>query len=379
MRSRSNYECSKVFVIIGCLLLFSLNSPVLAADYVYIDSGVHDINEAIGGCLVVTSATVNLLPGSHIVALAGDGDIYALEGSIINITGCIVDGVLYIASTSTVTVYGSEFVLDGTAMDSNTIEIGNPTWVSVVHQLSGVYNDGTAFTINIDLEPQAKISLNWPQTTPEIVVFPATLSHDYGDVAIGETGTYVVQIMNVGNGDLQVNSVTLDAAGSADFTITSAPATPFTVPPNNTFGVDIEITFTPSTEAYVSTTVLIESNDAEQPLIEVQLSGTGVVISIPPEQQIGAINEFFTLSIENGTLVAYGPGNNPAKRLKAFQNMIKAASDLIEAGDYAQAVEQLESMAEKTDSEARPPDFVVGEATATINAMIEFLIADLSS
>lgn len=368
MRGKRNFECSKVFVTLGCLLLFSLTSPVLAADYVYIDSGDHDIDYAIGGYLGVANATVNLLSGSHIESLGVDGDIYALDGSIINITGCIVDGVLFITPTSTVTFYGSEFVLDGTPLDPTTVEIVNTSSSSAAHQLSGLYDDGTEFTINIDLDPLAKISLYWPIVSP--------LKWDYGEVAIGESPTCVVTIMNVESEDLEVYSVTFPD-GSADFTITDAPAAPFTIPPGESR--DIQITFTPSTEDYVERIMSIESNDAVRPIIEVKLSGAGVVVSIPPVQQIEVISEFFNLSIENGTLLGYGPSNSPEKRLKALRNMMKAVSDLISLEYYAQAAEQLGSIAKKTDGEKRPPDFVIGEAVATLNAKIESLIADLSS
>jgi hypothetical protein len=233
--------------------------------------------------------------------------------------------------------------------------------------------------MTISLDPSAKICLGWPAPEPEIVVYPATLSHDFGEVAIGEFETYVAQIMNIGTADLVVSSITMDPLGSADFTITSAPETPFTVAPSETFVVDIETTFAPTTEAYVSATLLIESDDADEPLVGVELSGTGVLVEIPPEEQIQNILDCFDQSVSDGTLLGYGPGNSPEKRLNALRNMICAASDLINAGYYAQAIEQLESVDKKTDGATRPPDFVVGEAVPVLNQMVKDLIIDLSS
>lgn len=376
-RNRKNGKVLAAFVV---LLLFTLARPVVAEDYVIIEGGTHDINYEIGGFLaVMNDATVNLLPGAHIVDLYGDGDLHALDVSTINITGGIIDGITYIVPTSLVTVYGSGFELDGAPLDPSTTEIKNTGSAPVTHQLSGTYEDSTAFTMTVSLDPDARICLNWPQPEPEIVVYPATLSHDFGDVAIGEFETYVVQIMNIGNADLVVSSVTLDPLGSADFTITSVPETPFTVAPSETFVVDIETTFTPTTEGYVSTTLLIESNDADEPLVGVELSGAGVVVEIPPAQQIQNILDFFNQSVSDGTLVGYGPGNSPEKRLNALRNMINAAGDLINDECYAQAIEQLESIDKKTDGEQRPPDFVVGEAVPVLNQMVKNLIADLSS
>ncbi|MHC5200100.1 MAG: FIMAH domain-containing protein, partial [Planctomycetota bacterium] len=95
--------------------------------------------------------------------------------------------------------------------------------------------------------------------------------------------------------------------------------------------------------------------------------------------QIQNILDFLDASVAEGSLLGYGPGNSASKRLKALRNMIESASDLIDAGDYAHAVDQLESVAKKTDDVAKPQDFVVGEATSTLNTMINELIADLAS
>ena len=372
-------KSTKVTAGIVLLLLFILAGPVIADNYVWISSGTHDIDYAIGGYLGVSNATVNLLAGSHIIALAGDGDLVALENSVINIKGGTIDGLTYIVSTATVTVFGSDFELDGTPVDPNTTEIYNPGPSYVNYELTGTFEDSSNFTINLSIDPDARIYLNQPepQTHPEIVVYPALLAHDYGDVNIGDSSTYVVQIQNVGNGEMEVNSVTLD--GSSDFAITSAPAAPFTIAPSESILVDIEITYTPSAAGTASTTVLIESDDEDESVVEVDLTGTGVVVEVPVEQQIQDIIDYLDDSVDAGTIIGYGPGNSPSKRLKALNNMLESASDLIAAEDYANAIAQLESVNKKTDGEKRPPDFIVGDNVATLNEMVNDLIEDLSS
>jgi len=379
MKSEGNHASTKVLTGIILLLLFSFASPVIAEDYVWISSGTHDIDYTIGGSLDVSNATVNLLTGSHIVALYGDGYLVALENSIVNIKGGTIDGGAFVVSTATVTVLGSDFVLDGTPVAPETTEIYNPGPSYADYVLTGTYEDSSSFTLNVNLDPDARLYLNQPEpeTHPEIVVYPATLAHDFGDVNVGDSTTYMVQIQNVGNGEMEVNSVTLD--GSADFAITSAPAMPFTIAPSESILVDIEITYTPSVEGYVSTTVLIASDDEDEPLVEVALSGVGVAVEVPPTQQIQDIIDSYNQSIAEGTIVGYGPGNSPAKRVKALLNMMKSASDLIIAEDSVQAIAQLESIAKKTDGEIRPPDFIVGDDVASFNLMVNNLIDDLSS
>ena len=73
----------------------------------------------------------------------------------------------------------------------------------------------------------------------------------------------------------------------------------------------------------------------------------------------------------------FDSGNN--RRLKAFGNMLDAVSDLINAQEYSQAIEQLQAIEKKCDGDATPPDFVVGEAASSLNAAIDALIEDLAS
>jgi hypothetical protein len=379
MKRKESHTGTKVLAGIVIFLLFGLASPVIAEDYVWISSGTHDIDYSIGGALDVSNATVNLLTGSHIVALYGDGFLTALENSIINIYGGTIDGGAFIVSTATVTVFGSDFVLDGTPVEPNVTEIYNPGPSYADYVLTGTYNDESSFTLNVNLDPDARIYLDQaePETHPEIVVYPTDLLYDFGDVNVGDSSTYVVQIQNVGNGELEVNSVTLE--GSADFAITAAPSTPFTIAPSEAILVDIEITYTPSAAGAVSTTLAIESDDEDESLVEVALGGVGVVVEVPPTQQIQNIIDSYSQSINLGTIVGYGPGNSPEKRVKALLNMLKAASDLIIAEDYAQAIAQLEAIDKKSDGAIRPPDFIVGDDVASFNLMVNDLIDDLSS
>ena len=343
--------------------------------------------------IYLLSSSTNTLTGNSVSNNSSTG-IYLLTSSGNTLTGNTVASNpvgIYLHSSSTNLIYNNNFIDNNLQAyvfygGGNDFNQPPPTggnywsdWTSPdVAPEDGFVDLPYVFNGGQDDLPWTEMD-GWPQPEPEIVVYPAILSHDFGDVPIGESRTYVAQIMNIGNADLEVSSITLDSLGSADFTITSAPETPVTVAPSDIFLVDIEITFTPTTEGYVSTTLLIESNDADEPLVGVELGGVGVIVEIPPEQQIQNILDFFNQSVSDGTLVGYGPGNSPEKRLNALRNMIKAAGDLINAECYAQAIEQLESINKKTDGERRPPDFVVGEAIPTLNQMVKALIEDLSS
>jgi hypothetical protein len=355
---------------------------VCGQPFLFIDGSVDpvvDIN-CETGYTVAGYATVNFLAGAHISETygGGGGGVFASGGyNTINIYAGQVDSALITVSTDIVTVYGSSFApIPGILVPGQT-QIVNNGYTTLIFTLNGLYQDGSVCSLPCYLEVGGVINLNVPQTAPDIEVFPTMLFWDFGDVEVGESATFVVQIYNYGNADLNVSSVTL--TGDAAFAITSGPVTPLVLAPNTSIGIDFVVTFTPSAAGMVSANVEILSDDSDEGDVVVTLNGYGTITEFPPSQQIQAILSYFDASVAAGTLQGYGPGNSPNKRLNALRNMIEAASDLINAGDYILAIDQLEAISKKTDGIAKPQDFVVGEAVGELNAKIEALIADLMS
>lgn len=396
MEMRRNWKVSMV-----CMLVIALFTPVVNAgilcgqDFEFIQSEPGPVDIACAtGSVHVFDGTANLVEGGVVTDLVG----YA--GATINIYGGTILGGDYglnFGSAVTVTLYATSADVDlatvtdkqaVTGPDIDMLEItdsyiknigtsqaGGPVYFDLV----GTYQDANAtpFVIPCVLEHNAKIDLNLPQPAPEIFVTPALLTWDLGDVPIGESAMQLVVIYNQGNADLIVDSVTV--SGSSDFAITAGPATPLVIPANSSIGADFEVTYTPSSEGLASAVVTVVSNDDDEPQVDVTFIGAGVVVDVPPQQQIQDILDYFDECVANGTLIGYGPGNSPSKRLEALRNMIESASDLINAGDLAQAIEQLESIDKKTDGQAKPQDFVMGDPVSTLNTMINDLIADLAS
>ncbi len=77
---------------------------------------------------------------------------------------------------------------------------------------------------------------------------------------------------------------------------------------------------------------------------------------------IASVIDLFDQAVEGGTLVGTGPGNSAAGRLKALRNMLLTAGDLIEQGDIGAACTQLQDVADRSDGNSPPPDFVQGVA-----------------
>jgi len=383
MSTGRNWQVGFVCVVLLALLV---SSPALAVDvcgqpFAFISGETNQVIDCATGYLIVDSSTVTLLPGAHLSDTvgggAGTGNLASGGYNTIDIYGGQIDSMLNTVSTDTVTVYVSSVDTIPGILDLGQDQIVNSGASTLIFDLVGTYEDGTAFSLPCYLEAGAILNLNMPQTAPEIDVLPAMLAWDLGNVEVGQSATMLVQIFNSGTADLNVSSVTL--IGDAGFAITAGPAAPLVIAPNTSIGVDFEVTFAPSAQGPAIATVQIVSDDEDESVVEVTLNGVGIITEVPPSQQIQDILDFFDASVAQGTLQGYGPGNSAANRLKALRNMIESASDLIEAGAYDQAADQLASIAKKTDGASKPQDFAVGEAVADLNAMIEALISDLAS
>ncbi len=126
--------------------------------------------------------------------------------------------------------------------------------------------------------------------------------------------------------------------------------------------VYVTVTFTPSGLGSREAFLYIFSNDSIDPpgmYAFIPLTGWGVDATDTSEMMADLL-AFFNASVTGGTLTGSGPGGSALHRLKAFKNMLKASSDLIEAGEYTLACTQLQDALNRTDGLAPPPDFVSG-------------------
>ncbi len=129
---------------------------------------------------------------------------------------------------------------------------------------------------------------------------------DFGEVVLGNQSTLGLTFRNDGYGDLLVESVELDSAGSADFTVVSFP----TELGHGDEGL-LELRYVPDIEGQDFSTVTITSNDALTPSYTLDLEGMGALprIDVDPEVlyfgQL-AVGESLTLSTR---ITAAGSGN----------------------------------------------------------------------
>jgi len=111
---------------------------------------------------------------------------------------------------------------------------------------------------------------------PDIVLSADSL--DFGFVALGEFTVDSLLIVNPGDADLEVSALTLAGANPTDFAVRVNP-TPFVVAAGDT--QEIRLGFQPTAIGQRSTRLQIGSNDPDQPITEVFLTGFGMAVPQP--------------------------------------------------------------------------------------------------
>jgi hypothetical protein len=148
---------------------------------------------------------------------------------------------------------------------------------------------------------------------PDIDTVPTAYS--YGDLSIGSTASHTFAIRNVGNADLQVTDTSLTGGQATQFAITQGDA-PFTVAPGATHSLNVQ--FAPTSGGPKTTTLRLTSDDPDEGVVDVTLSGNGITlpdIGVSPASYsygnvpVGtSVNQTFTVSnTGTGNLVVGAP------------------------------------------------------------------------
>ena len=158
---------------------------------------------------------------------------------------------------------------------------GDSVTTEVTYLPSGEGADtGTLVIVSGDAsQPVVNVSLSGTGVAapaPRIEVTPLAL--DFGAVVIGSSTSVSVETTNSGTAPLAVLFIDLGRETSTDFVVTSSDA-PVNLPPGAS--VTTEVTYSPFDEAADTGTLVIVSDDADQPVVIVSLIGTGAPAPAP--------------------------------------------------------------------------------------------------
>lgn len=132
-------------------------------------------------------------------------------------------------------------------------------------------------TVNVTVAPEAQ---------PDIAVTP--VSHDYGDIPVASSGSQIVTISNNGDAPLSVSTLKLAGPNADEFNIVVGGG-PFTLSSGES--QDITVEFTPTSESSKSASLIIESNDPDEPLLGIELTGTGTPVEPDPLPNVTLVKD----------------------------------------------------------------------------------------
>jgi len=362
------------------------SASVCQADEMYTGGVTVDIDYEIYGYLWIEEATVNLYPGARIINDYYMGDVYAASGSVLNIYGGDIDNMLIVTTAYTdlpdaqVTVYGTDFAIDGLPVDPSVTELFLEDQV-----LSGVYENGSAFAYRVDCYYDTShyltFKIHWvdaapPAPDPEPDIEASVLEADFGRVEVDAFAEVLVAVSNTGTAPLTISSLTLEQEDTLQFYTTALQLLPLILDPNDS--VEIGLLFAPVVSGQAEAVLTLQSDDPDEGQLAIVLTGEGY-IRLTPAEQIAAILDFFDESVENGTIEAMGRGRAALWQVGTVKNMLKAAQHLIQREKYPMAIQVLKVVAMKTDGDAHPWDFVTGQAVPELNEKVSALIEDLKT
>lgn len=359
---------------LSVLVLYS--NFAIAEDIFLSDGASEQIDYTVNGSVVIEDANLIMIEPAHIL-----GAVVSGSGAVVDIYGGQIDIMLLISTSAgsdlpdgQVTVYGTDFAVDGIPVDPTTTELYIP-----YQTLSGTYYNGTPFSFLVDCYLVGssrgyyfqKVKLGWIQHQPDIEL--SETDYDFGHINIGDEQRGQITIYNEGETSLTINDVKLEQEGNLQFDFKQLDVLPVSLDPDEWLALDIF--FKPAIEGLSEATLSISSDDPNDPVVSVQLIGIGMPLT--PEEQIDSILDFYQQSLEEGTIWGIGDNRSANNKVSTFEKMLLVAQKLIISQYDDLALEALSTIEKKCDGQSQPKDFIEGDEAAALNAAINELISSL--
>lgn len=187
-------------------------------------------------------------------------------------------GSLQVASASLL-AGGSGFSVDGSPVVPFSVLPGATATLRVLFAPNAV--GPSSSTLRIASNDASRSSVDIPLSGEGFVVSDLEVNSaalDLGTVDLGTTAARTLAISSVRSGDVTVTGISL-ASGTGGFEILEAPPTPFVIRAG--LSSDVQITFAPSVIGPASDALSILSDDPDEGLLTIPLSGRGVDTAPP--------------------------------------------------------------------------------------------------
>jgi hypothetical protein len=226
------------------------------------------------GCPVL-APDINLNPATLTFGSVLIGDSSARNAVIQNLgTAALVVNAIAPAGGTT----EFSFTAPGTPF---SIPAGGNQTVTVTYQPLDAGTDNGALVISSNDPNEQTVSVTLSGTgnavpSPNIVINPATLT--FGSVLIGDSSAQDTVIQNLGTAALVVNAISPAGGTSTEFSFT-APGTPFSIPAGG--NQTVTVTYQPLDAGTDNGTLVISSDDPDEPTVSVTLSANGDAVPTP--------------------------------------------------------------------------------------------------
>ena len=335
-----------------------------------------EIDYLVDGSVWVYDANVIMYEPAHILGFVVTG-----SGAVLDVYGGQIDYMLLISMHDTafpdgvVTVYGTDFAVDGNPVDPNTAEL-----FLQGQTLSGVYENGMPFAFPVDCTITGgggfiyyqTVKLGWLVSEPDIEL--SHTDYNFGQVDIGTSQTSTVSVFNLGNASLTIQSLELEQSQQAQFALADF-LIPVTLEPNSY--IDLEIAFSPVIDGLDTAVLTVISDDPNDPAIDVVLTGEGMSVALSPDEQIAQILNDYNTAVQEGTIKGVGNRRSGRNKLRVFRKMLVISKRLIDAGYNHHALKVLVMIEKKCDGKKAPKDFIKGPAAEKLNSQINELVNTL--
>ena len=369
----------KVAVLLIVYTFFGCPLAAWAGDIEFSGGVTAEIDYLVDGSVWIYDANVIMYEPAHILGFVVTG-----SGAVLDIYGGQIDYMLLISMhdialpDGLVTVYGSDFAVDGVPVDPDTTELFLQGQI-----FSGVYENGTPFAFPVDCvifggvgyTYYQTVKLGWLVSQPDIEL--SYDEFDFGQTNIGETKTTTLTVYNLGNVGLTVQSLSLEQEEPVQFDFVTTQTLPFTLEPNT--AVDIDILYTPVIEGLAESVFTVFSDDPNDPYVSTELIGIGVPVILSPAELSAVIVETFDQFVEDGTIQGVGNKKSGANKVRTFAKMLAVADELVAADNEDLALDVLLMIEAKCDGQKSPKDFIEGQGAVELNALIGELIQTLQT
>ena len=194
------------------------------------------------------------------------------------------DAVLNVSSVALTGTNADEFSLDSEGPFEIAVDDSQIVRVTFAPTSAGSKEATAVVTSNDPDEETVNVALSGMAEDPEPTIVVEPESVDFGSVVIGNSKTENVTVSNTGDAILHVTSTTIgmgeelasvnaNGNGADEFTIVEGGA-PFEVEPGDDHIIKVQ--FSPAVEGERNATLSISSDDPENEVVEVPLTGIGI-------------------------------------------------------------------------------------------------------